>query len=283
MRFIKHWARVIEDFELHGQKGTVVRYGGSNESIEQATAAARRSAKQFVEQLRRGEFPDRYGYADRPVREEIIDTIGDPDRPTAIISRNGYGSLVLNTSRVFFADVDAPRKAKAGGLIVGLLSALFGGPELPETDAPYPKSIDSVIERDPTLGIRIYRTAAGFRCLVASRLFEAKSPVTAQLLDALGSDPLYKRLCGAQECFRARLTPKYWRCDATQPPCRFPWTGEAENAAMKKWEADYHRLCGSYAVCELIDSIGSDVLDPEAAAIIRLHDEMTIRNGMPLA
>jgi hypothetical protein len=39
----------------------------------------------------------------------------------------------------------------------------------------------------------------------------------------------------------------------------------------------------SYAVCELIDAIGNDRVHREAAAIVRLHDEMTCSEGLPLA
>jgi hypothetical protein len=99
----------------------------------------------------------------------------------------------------------------------------------------------------------------------------------------MGSDPLYKRLCRVQECFRARLTPKFWRCGAPRPPSRFPWTSAAEESAMRAWEAEYHDCSQSYAVCELIDAIGNDRVHREAAAIVRLHDEMTCSEGLPLA
>jgi len=283
VKFFKHWARVEDEVDLAGQKWKTVRFGGSNESLADAEAIARRAIARFTDRMRRGESPDSYGYFDRALREEIIDTIGDPGTPTAVITRNGYGALVLNTSRVMFADVDAPPKVTAGGILRGLLAIFVGMPTEDPAPPQPPKQIEEVIEQDPTLGMRVYRTAAGFRCLVTSRLFEPKSEESEKLLASLSSDPLYQRLCRAQECFRARLTPKFWRCSMRRPPARFPWAGEAEEAAMRAWEADYRDRCQPYAVCELVDESGSKELNPEAAAIVRLHDEMTCSEGLPLA
>ena len=74
--------------------------------------------------------------------------------------------------------------------------------------------IHAVVARHPGMGLRLYRTANGYRCLVTHRTYDPASQECRELLEALGSDPLYIRLCRGQHCFRARLTPKPWRCGA---------------------------------------------------------------------
>ncbi len=64
-------------------------------------------------------------------------------------------------------------------------------------------------------GWRIYRTRAGLRLLATHALFDPETAAADGVFDALGADPLYRQLCKTQKCFRARLTPKYWRCEAT--------------------------------------------------------------------
>ena len=64
---------------------------------------------------------------------------------------------------------------------------------------------DEVCRLQPGFGFRIYRTRAGFRLLVTSGTFDPSAAETLALLKEFGSDPLYIRLCKAQECFRARL------------------------------------------------------------------------------
>ena len=53
------------------------------------------------------ELPRGYGYGSRPVREQILEEMPGPDdRPDAILTRNSYGSVVLNAARAMFVDVD---------------------------------------------------------------------------------------------------------------------------------------------------------------------------------
>lgn len=283
LEFFKHWARVEEHLDVGDKQWHITRYGGSNVSGADAADKARRSLERLRRRLRTGESPDSYEYGQRALREEIVETIGDPASPAAVVTRNGYGALVLNTAHVLFADIDAPPRLTIARLLSGLLHILIGTvPEEP-AEPTVPASISSVAEKDPKLGIRVYRTAAGFRCLVVSRIYDPMGAEADQLLSDLRSDPLYKRLCRAQECFRARLTPKFWRCGAPRPPSRFPWTCPQQESAMRAWEAAYRDRCQAYAVCQLVDVLGSERMHPEAAAIVRLHDEMTCREGLPLA
>ena len=56
-------------------------------------------------------------------------------------------------------------------------------------------------------------------------------------------NPLYRRLCRTQKWFRARLTPKPWRCGFENPPCRWPWPDGRAEARYKDWETRYKKAC----------------------------------------
>jgi hypothetical protein len=133
------------------------------------------------------------------------------------------------------------------------------------------------------MGLRVYRTAAGFRLLVTSGTFDPISAETDELLSAFGSDSLYTRLCKAQECFRARLSAKFWRCGADRPPSRFPWADDGEEAKYRRWEQEYHEIANSYATCQFIQSFGNPRIHEAIEPILKTHDSLTIRDGAPLA
>ena len=84
-----------------------------------------------------------------------------------------------------------------------------------------------------------------------------------EILQALGSDPLYVRLCQAQACFRARLTPKPWRCQVQPPPNQYPWENANEEARYRAWERDYLAGSARYAVCRLIKELGPAETHPD--------------------
>jgi hypothetical protein len=142
---------------------------------------------------------------------------------------------------------------------------------------------DEVCGLRPGLGFRIYRTCAGFRLLVTSSSFDPSAAGTLTLLKAFGSDPLYIRMCKAQECFRARLSAKYWRCGVRRPPSRFPWEDAAKEQEYRVWENDYHRVANQFAVCELIGSRGATTIDESVQAILDTHDRLTLQDGAKLA
>ena len=58
-----------------------------------------------------------YAYAERPLREEIVEELRTPRGEfVGVVTRNSYGSLVLNASQAMFVDVDLPRAAFASRL-----------------------------------------------------------------------------------------------------------------------------------------------------------------------
>ena len=79
----------------------------------------------------------------------------------------------------------------------------------------------------------------GLRVIVADRLMEPSSEEAGQLLERMGSDPLYVRLCRNQESFRARLTPKPWRCGHHAAPARWPFVDAKSERVFKAWEDAY--------------------------------------------
>ena len=55
------------------------------------------------------------GYYDRPPREEIVREIaGASGQTDAMLTRNSYSALVLNTPRLMFIDIDIPPDAPLG-------------------------------------------------------------------------------------------------------------------------------------------------------------------------
>jgi hypothetical protein len=243
-------------------------------------ADAQRRADERAEELARlfesGAVPDRYGYGESVLREEIIQTLQDDSgMDVGMVTRNGYGALVLNTSKVMFIDVDFP----AEGLVrksVGLFRRLAAGAP---AGGPEDRGLELIhvwATHHLDLGIRIYRTSAGLRCVVTNRTFGPTQPQTIELMKSIGSDPLYVRLCLAQGCFRARLTPKPWRCRTPSPPSRFPWADTAAESRFRQWQAKYERSIQGLAVCRFLRHFGPTGLSPEIRPILDLHDQFTV-------
>lgn len=270
MNFPKFWAKGTH------QGFTCWRWSDSTlgEAAALAQDAARRIAERFAagDKLQRG-----YGYPDRALREPVLREIKSPDGElAAVITRNSYGALVLDTARVMFVDVDLPEPKSPLG---GWLKKLFSKPE------PSSARIteDSVLARaeawrqsHPGWGWRVYRTKAGLRLLATHALFDPEDGTTDQVFTALGADPLYQRLCRVQKCFRARLTPKPWRCGFENPPCRWPWPDAKAEARFKDWETRYQKACRDYATCEFTAAPGSQQIDLTVQLILKVHDETTL-------
>ena len=106
------------------------------------------------------------------------------------------------------------------------------------------------------------------------KLYEPKSAETNRLLTELGSDPLYRTLTVKQECFRARLTPKPWRCDSRNPPNRYPWKDAQAERAYRDWERQYSRAAQAYTVCKLVETCGGATGSGEIAMVLELHDRL---------
>ena len=159
----------------------------------------------------------------------------------AWLTVNSYNALILNTPNMLIADIDR------------------GDPRFNEyatfnDQRPMLQNLGSFDrfdeEHDSQMRAqswRIYETHSGWRAICTSRTFKADW-WSQSILRFLRADPRYTELCDQQKCFRARLTPKPWR---------------------------YDEGC----VCTLIETIG-DVVLPELAEQIGLHDELTLSSSL---
>jgi hypothetical protein len=270
MEFPQFWAR--------GSSGDFLCWRWSYQSQAEAQALADEAARQLAARFRAGTVPPKqWGYyPNRPFREQVLREIkNDAGQIAAVVTRNSYGCLVLNTARVMFVDIDLPEPKPSGS---GLFKRLFGKPDL-EPPVNHRNGAIAKIETwtrsHPEWGWRIYRTRAGLRLLATHDLVEADSVVASGVFEALGADPLFQRLCKTHKCFRARLTPKPWRCGVHDKPERWPWLDATVEREFQKWEAKYQRSCANWATCELVSQIGNGAVHPEVEPILALHDETT--------
>jgi len=255
---------------------------------------AREVARKVAERLASDQPKSKqYQYGDRPLPEPILQEFEGGENPKAVVTRNAYGVTILNTRDLMFIDIDRESKAPApsapaGDLLSSVLS-LFGKHSEPPPAPPQPAPVDSVVvamqmvaERN-RLAVRVYKTAGGYRGLVVNTGFDPGSPESETLLREFDSDPLYIRLCRMQESFRARLTPKPWRCGASTPPAEFPFESREQAARFHQWEAEYKRLAGGYATCKYLSSFGGS-MDPAFEELVHFHDQETRANSsLPLA
>jgi hypothetical protein len=277
MKIARYWTKgKAEATSPSGKLINVTSWGWSALTQEEADRRADEASRRAARRIEAGEpLPRGYGYSDRPPREEIVEEFTNADgEPFATVTRNSYGSLILNTRDLMFIDIDIPQEPAGGGLL-RTIKSLFGGtpPESPE--ARVQKRIAALAETHREYTLRLYRTFAGFRCAVVNRRISSGSPESRRLLEEFDADPLYVKLCQNQQSYRARLTPKYWRCGAPRPPNRFPWETEAEERAYRAWEREYEERCGAFATCLLVEQFGTQEANAEARMLIDFHDRHT--------
>ena len=144
-------------------------------------------------------------------------------------------------------------------------------------------AVDQFIAANPSWGMRLYRTFAGLRAIVTHDVMDPQHTATLDVLKQLGSDPLYIKLCKAQECFRARLTPKPWRCGCIPNPLRHPITDAKLLAWYERWKEDYESRQAQFATCRLLGPLGNPFVHPEVLQIVELHDFATRAEEAPAA
>ncbi|HEV8675259.1 MAG TPA: hypothetical protein VGX21_14515 [Methylomirabilota bacterium] len=104
------------------------------------------------------------------------------------------------------------------------------------------------------------------------------------VLERFGADPLYVRLCRLQQSFRARLTPKPWRCGLAAPPATFPFDTPRAESRFRAWEASYASTAARYATCRYLATVGGDRMAPGLEDLVRYHDQETrATSDLPLA
>lgn len=274
MKIPKYWAKGTQTAQgLDGKTSTFTCWQWSDESVEHARRKANSRASELAQRIANGVTLERYPYGVHPLREETLEVVTNDDgQEIAVITRNGYGAQVLNTTKAMFIDIDFPRQRQPQPSLFG---RLFGGKTAPTPEEAAVQQVTAWAETHSSLGIRVYRTLAGLRCLITNRLFEPAQSEALNILQELNSDPLYIRLCKAQECFRARLTPKPWRCGAGHPPAPgFPWEDREQEAEYRAWEHEYQQIAHGYITCRLITQLGTSQVHPEVKLILNIHDRI---------
>ena len=283
MKIPKYWAKRVEVAKQpFGRAYKLVSWKWSDESIQHAQAQADARLAELVELVSSGVSLESYGYGERPLREEITQSIRDTaGRENAVVTRNRYGALVLNTANALFIDIDLDQNS-ASASPLGQVRRMLGKRASP-ADAALER-IGAWSSRRPELGLRVYRTAAGLRGLITNERFSPAQNESLDILRELQSDPLYIRLCRAQDCFRARLTPKPWRCQMKMPPVQYPFDNVKQEIRFTEWAQRYDRASSAYAVCAFVKHFGPTQVHPDIQAILNLHDRMSgVDAARPLA
>jgi len=82
-------------------------WGWSENDPAEAQRRANENLERLVRRAEQGlELSRDYPYGTRPLREEIVQELCPQNDASAVVTRNGYGCLVLNTSQVMFVDID---------------------------------------------------------------------------------------------------------------------------------------------------------------------------------
>jgi hypothetical protein len=264
----KYWGKTTQSARApDGRAYRLICWQWSDTSRAEAQQKAGDRARELAQKVLAGGPLNRYGYAERPLREEITQSVKtQTGTEIGVVTRNLYGARILNTTNAMFIDIDIGEQASP---------AAAAGPLL---------RVSAWAGQHRDVGLRVYRTNAGLRCLITNQVFDPSQAQSLDILRALGSDPLYVRLCQAQGCFRARLTPKPWRANVGTPPNRYPWDDAGAEARYRVWQQRYEQSIQPFAVCKLVQQLGPAETHPDIAPVVALHDEVT-RSGdnRPLA
>ncbi len=285
MRIPKYWARADQSVRNpRGQWLALSSWRWSDTGLDEAQQLARTRIQDLVTKVQRGETLNRYSYGDRPLREEIIQGIGgDQNQELGIITRNAYGASVLNVTQAMFIDIDFEAEGP-GTSLSAAMRKLSGRAAPPSQEERVLASLQQWAARNPGVGLRVYRTAGGVRGLITNELFDPAQDRTLDILREFNCDPLYAKLCRDQQCFRARLSAKPWRCDIETPPSRYPWENARVEQVYRAWEQKYKVAASRYDVCRLLAQIGNPEVHPDIAPILSVHDQWCCSGrNLPLA
>ena len=281
----RYWKKATKDVtDSNGGTKRISAWGWSSASEDEAVRTAQFRLNKVAARLGSlTESANSYPYPRTPLREEIISEIEPGEDNFSVITRNSYGALILNSSHFYIADIDiAPTST------VGWLGKFFGAKPNKTTPACTEEAalamLDKFIGDNRGWGVRVYRTAAGLRYLATHQPLKASERSIIETLTALGSDPKYIKLCEIQRCFRARLTPKPWRCGCSSAPTRFPFIDEGAKTVFSNWLAQYDVSANSYSSCRFIKSVGLSAIHPKLAELVQFHDQYCrSETSLPLA
>jgi hypothetical protein len=269
MNIPRYWTRA--DGETTQPDGSSIKLTAWGWSATDAADARRNAEDRLSRMLARvesgGALPHKYAYGVRALREEVVEELSRSEGPAAIVTRNSYGSLVINAPDVMFVDVDTVEPS-----IEGFLGGLFGKKAKGNEDTF--KTLGIKLSTVTSSAFRVYATAGGFRLMATERTFSPGSSEAEQIMEAVGADPAYVQLCRAQKSFRARLNPKPWRTGLGNPPNQFP-REPREQATFDAWLAKYTLKSSDKAVCRYLGNAGGDRVAPSIAPVLKYHDERT--------
>jgi hypothetical protein len=196
----------------------------------------------------------------------------------ALVTRNHYGCLVLNAVHALFIDVDIFVPSKLYNPIEGRNDRLRPLRQQMLSD------LRTVLRSVDDYGFRVYRTAGGFRILATTDEFEPGSKHTERLMNLVGADRDFVDLCRRQRNFRARLTPKPWRCGLRRPPNLFPRKSARAEQRFETWLTQYGRACDSRATCDYVGHVGREYVHDRIRPVIEFHDHASnASSALPLA
>lgn len=290
------WSLGGENVPVH-----IHAWGYSDNSESEALKRANQRITEIAKVLS-ARFNENEYYPLRVMHEEILKRIGTDD--SSLVTRNRYGAQVLNSPEMMFIDIDVVTDDIRPA---GLFQRLFGktkeieAQNILEKQSRYDtalKKVDDYIRQDSQCGFLVYRTFAGLRLIATHKTFDPKSEEAEKIFDALGSDPLYQKLCKAQACFRARLTPKFWRM---QTDFRYPspslkvritknmlpeWDkfDEERLEEYDAWVDKYEDIHEKHATCKYLKHMGNKEILESFKSLISYHDAVTqARKDLPLA
>ena len=89
MRIPPFWAKESHTGQdPKGREQTFAAFGWSFESLTEAQNNALIRARRVFDRLTSGRRVDTYDYLEHPLREEIVESVGQGDDPIAVITRN---------------------------------------------------------------------------------------------------------------------------------------------------------------------------------------------------
>lgn len=279
MKFAKFWDRIKipVDKQFFGQS-TVSIWGASNESATQANNNAESRAQKFKQLIASDDMRlQDYEYWNGYIREEVVEEIQSSDgRVLAVLTRNSYGALVLNTESVFFGDIDVTDSS-----FISRIFEKFGKKN--KDKAYYIQKVEEFQKDNQQYSITVYETCAGLRIVITNQLFDSNSSTVNTIFSSLGTDPLYVMLCKHQSCFRARLSPKPWRVGLERPTSRFPRSLPAEKDDFEKWLKNYNEVSSDFSVVKLLAKFGSDRQHKDVDRVLAVHDQYSCIKSSTLA
>ncbi|GLS25353.1 hypothetical protein [Marinibactrum halimedae] len=307
-----YWAEHTQTETVQGKSYTLKRYGWSNTSQEAAQDHAKQRMEEAFSQLKvngkihRSDPKVAYNGAEGlPIREEIIERIDD-----AIITRNSYGALCLNTPDIFIADIDFSHTppfwihsavtllliistVSLGvflqtswvyffGLVITFVISPMISTAIANATVNKPKNLihkslsnfNAAIKKNPQANFRIYRTPNGLRAIATHIRMNPRDDKTLALMELLKADPVYQRMCKNQNCFRARISPKPWRIGMQRIHPNGVWpVNEEKQSARKEWVKEYERKSEEFSSCHFLQDIGSGKVGRDIQSVIDFHDE----------